>query len=984
MNSTNQAPEFKFLGNFVIETEAIDYNWANLMSSGTVSHVLATADGGALISGTGRGVAYSENNFQTRLVALTPSGRLDSGFADQGVLRFTYPGSSSDVMLASHQDGQGRYVTLGHVYLASEGPVSWDSPSSGWTLALSRILPDGSFDPSFGVNGQVLLGRSALGVDYFLHTELSNLPGGKMLVLSTVANMQGNQAVDFRAALLRLNSDGSLDTAFNDKGYREFAETAGMARSMAVSADGSVTVTTEKKVGQVFLGPLSVRVQDFKVDAAGLLVGQSESAEISVPRNGGRAAIRDVLVEESGQRLIVADHGSVWFARRLNADGSIDTGFNGGRDLLLPIADDVSNILADQVVKTPDGGYLIEGRISRSPSGYWFDPYAHFLLKITASGQLDLSFGQQGMVESGTHQKLSKLEVLPNGDILWGGTADVYWLRFGSDRQDAFSVTRLSADGQLDLGFGGELGLTPRTMVWEQSTEFQQLSPFAAVVDPDLSRFGPDGQLSYGGYRLQILRNSGADPADVFTGLRALVFSEDGAATLDGRSVGRLLSKVGTFALELNDNVNPAVLNRILSHIGYRYDSMVVPSDAPVVRAVDPGSLSGRLSDYRLLQLQWQLHEPPASQVEASVVGTAVTGLLLVTQNDPTLGTIAIEGKAQVGSALRVVADLTDPEGPVKLRNFGWYADGEWIWGQGNGTDTLLLSPKELGKQISVQVQSFDPEGGGNNFSATTPGPVTQAEDLPLAQLPIVGTSDAETIEGTAGADLIEGRDGDDTILAAGGDDVLEGGAGNDSLDGGEGQDTAVYAVAAGGYTVTLTADGYRVSAKFSGEGSDTLRQIENLQFAGVSAPAAQFLTSPSKSPEFWNDASQAPKDINVGAAVDLRDAIAILKLIVGLNVNANGAPLSPYQLIAADFDQDGRVDLSDAIGVLKRVVGLNAPAPAWKYYDDQKLGLGFDVAKSLEHALWSTPAEMAIASASEVKIVGVLAGDVDGSWLAA
>ena len=984
MNSTNRAPEFKFLGNLVIETEAIDYNWANLMSSGNVSHVLATTGGGALLSGTGRGVAYSENSHQTRLVALTPSGRLDTEFADQGVLRFNYPGSAMDVMQASYQDDLGRYVTLGHVYLASKGPVAWDSPPPGWALALSRILTDGSFDPSFGIDGHVLLGRAQLGADIFQPTDLRILPGGKMLVLATVANLQGDKGVDYRAALLRINADGSLDTSFNGSGYRDWSASYGMARSMAVSADGSVTVTVEKAGRQAFLGPLDLLLHDFKVDAAGLQLGSAQTTEINAPRNGGSAAVRDFVVEESGQRLIVADHGSVWFARRLNADASVDTSFNGGKDLLLPLADDVSNILADQVLSTPDGGYLIEGRITRSPDGYWFKPYSHFLLKITASGQLDLSFGQQGMVESGTHQKLSKLTVLPDGDILWGGTADVYWLRLDSDRQSAFSVTRLSADGHVDLGYGGDLGLTPRTMVWEQSAEFQQLSPFAAVVDPDLSRVGSDGQLSYGGYRLQILRNSGADPADVFTGLRGLVFGDDGQATLDGLPVGRLVSKVGTFALELNDQVNPSTLNRILSHIGYRYDSMVVPSDAPVVKAVDPGSLSGFLSNYRLLQLQWQLHEPPGSQGAASAVGTAVTGLLLATQNDPTLGTIAIEGAVQVGSKLTVVADLTDPEGPVTLKNFGWYADGEWIWGQGNGTDTLLLSDQQLGKRISVQVQSSDPEGGGNNFTAITAGPVTQAEDLTPVQLPIVGSNDPEKIEGTAGSDAIEGRGGDDTILAAGGDDVLEGGQGNDSLDGGDGQDTAVYALAAGGYRVSLTADGYRVSAKFSDEGIDTLRQIENLQFAGVSAPAAQFLETPSKSPEFWSDANKVPKDQNLGAAIDLRDAIAILKLIVGLNVNASGVPLSPYQLIAADFDQDGAVDLSDAIGVLKMVVGLSAPVPAWRYYDDQKLGLGFDGAKSLDHALWSGPAEMAASATSEIKIVGVLAGDVDGSWLAA
>jgi hypothetical protein len=50
--------------------------------------------------------------------------------------------------------------------------------------------------------------------------------------------------------------------------------------------------------------------------------------------------------------------------------------------------------------------------------------------------------------------------------------------------------------------------------------------------------------------------------------------------------------------------------------------------------------------------------------------------------------------------------------------------------------------------------------------------------------------------------------------------------------------------------------------------------------------------------------------------------------MIVGLNVNSNNTPVTPYQSIAADFDQNGEVGLTDAIGVLKMVVGLAAPTP--------------------------------------------------------
>ena len=141
----------------------------------------------------------------------------------------------------------------------------------------------------------------------------------------------------------------------------------------------------------------------------------------------------------------------------------------------------------------------------------------------------------------------------------------------------------------------------------------------------------------------------------------------------------------------------------------------------------------------------------------------------------------------------------------------------------------------------------------------------------------------------------------------------------------------------------------------------------------------------------FWKDPAKSPAETNKNAAVNLSDAIAILKMIVGLSVNSNNAPLSPYQSIAADFDQSGDVGLTDAIGVLKMVVGLAAPAPTWKYCEAQKAPASLTAAEVLAPKAWSSAVVIAGASQSftpdtalpnPVTVVGVLTGDVDGSWV--
>ena len=108
--------------------------------------------------------------------------------------------------------------------------------------------------------------------------------------------------------------------------------------------------------------------------------------------------------------------------------------------------------------------------------------------------------------------------------------------------------------------------------------------------------------------------------------------------------------------------------------------------------------------------------------------------------------------------------------------------------------------------------------------------------------------------------------------------------------------------------------------------------------------------------------------------AVDLTDAIAILKMIVGLDVNTGGAALTAYQAYAADVDGNGRVELSDAISVLKRIVGLETATANWMFFNGTPT-----VADKLNPGLPAT-VSAAVSSTSEVSMKAVLRGDVVSS----
>ena len=117
-------------------------------------------------------------------------------------------------------------------------------------------------------------------------------------------------------------------------------------------------------------------------------------------------------------------------------------------------------------------------------------------------------------------------------------------------------------------------------------------------------------------------------------------------------------------------------------------------------------------------------------------------------------------------------------------------------------------------------------------------------------------------------------------------------------------------------------------------------------------------------------------------AAVNLQDAVAILKMIANQPVNAPGRSLSPYQALAADFDGNGSVSLADALGVLRHTVGLAAAAaPRWAFVDEADPGM--PARATATPGL--VPATLAGVTPVDghVGLVGVLRGDVDGSWQA-
>ncbi len=366
-------------------------------------------------------------------------------------------------------------------------------------------------------------------------------------------------------------------------------------------------------------------------------------------------------------------------------------------------------------------------------------------------------------------------------------------------------------------------------------------------------------------------------------------------------------------------------------------------------------------------------------------IRSSVSLPILLSANVENLTLTGSAGIYGIGNGLGNV--ITGNAGNNMLMGLG---GNDTLMGEG-GADTAYYLNDTAGVRVNL-AQGAAQDGFGN-------------ADVLVGIENVTGSTFDDTLTGDGGANYLRGY---------GGNDILSGGGGNDTLDGGDGTDEATYAGAQSAYTVTKTTTGFTVAGA---EGTDTLMNIERLVFAdatqtltktvdvlayswkahtllegvaisdgthsaSTNASGAASLTdiSAANLSLTATRAIPAAEAAATSGAVNLQDAIAILKMIVGLDVNGNGKPLSPYQALAADFDGNGTVDLTDSIGVLKHVVGLTSPEPTWHFVNERDTSVPGKANLNPGVPLTTANADLGGGNPVHMGLVGYVSGDVDGS----
>lgn len=355
------------------------------------------------------------------------SGVLDPDFGGDGIVTTDFGGFESGHNALLQPDGK----------IVAAGVANFGENNA---LAMSRYNPDGSLDKDFNGSGRVVIYFSS---DSFHDSGVSLQSDGKIVVAGYVTSESDS---DF--ALMRFNSDGTLDTSFDEDGRTtvEFDVRNSYATSVMVQPDGNILAAgyvqgdTDIDFALVRLNPDGSLDTTFDDDG-------KVATDFSGVDDYGMA-----IVQQADDRIIMVGYAIFnttsleFLVARYNIDGSLDTNFDGDGWSTTDFGDfEATSAYANAVALQSDGKIVLVG--------YFRDGFQNdiALARFNPDGILDTTFDVDGMLTTdfnGQNNQANSVAVQSNGKIIVAG----YTTSELTDNN--IIVARYLPDGSLDLSFG--------------------------------------------------------------------------------------------------------------------------------------------------------------------------------------------------------------------------------------------------------------------------------------------------------------------------------------------------------------------------------------------------------------------------------------------------------------------------------------------------------------------------------------------------
>jgi uncharacterized delta-60 repeat protein len=361
---------------------------------------------GTIYQGPGNGDDFG-------LCRLNADGSLDTSFATNGIQLDT------DI-----PDGQGHAIVLqpdGKIIA-----VGSSSPFGGaQRIAIARYNTDGSLDTTFSEDGKRLISLS----NSITARSVKLQDDGKIIISGT-----RRSSSNYKILLLRLNADGSSDTSFNGNGIIEIdviSPVREYAEKLLIQPDGKYIIggiiddpNEDYNDKDIFLLRLNTDgTLDTTFNTDGKLVLDIYNADY----------FGDIALQSDGSIILSGssdlEYDSSIDARvmltKIDTNGNIDTSFatNG---LFLESIIDTSDALSEytnNLLIAPDDAIYIGGEYGTTFS---FSSRKGYVARFNADGSRDMSFSDNGVVLlQSTINIVNSIKFDNNQKLIIGGT-DTY------------------------------------------------------------------------------------------------------------------------------------------------------------------------------------------------------------------------------------------------------------------------------------------------------------------------------------------------------------------------------------------------------------------------------------------------------------------------------------------------------------------------------------------------------------------------------
>ncbi|MGB7209104.1 MAG: hypothetical protein WBD27_10630 [Pyrinomonadaceae bacterium] len=397
----------KAFASFTTSTER--FNSVAIQSNGKI-----VAAGYAYITGTARD--FSAARFNT-------NGSLDTTFSGDGKVTTPISTASNDEANAVKIQTDGKIVLAG-------------SATSQNSFGLVRYNTNGTLDSTFDTDGKL---NTNFTTDLDAARDLVIQSDGKLVAVGFATD--GKRKV----AAARYNSNGSLDPAYGTNG-KVISYGDGEAVSAKLMSNGTVVAA----IWADYDGNRDMAYASFQTNGYG---GSNNDTPVSISNTHASALQPD-------GKTVLAGTFDYWNFRkctlmRLNADGSLDTSFNGdGRVATNFTGFSSTPCTAYEVKVQADGKIVMAGSLG---------DYG-FLARFNSNGSLDTSFNGTGYTQIYTGYRLFRIAIDATGNIY----------AISSSSTEPTNLFRFLPSGALDPSYDGDgILVVPGSFQYLRSLELQ-------------------------------------------------------------------------------------------------------------------------------------------------------------------------------------------------------------------------------------------------------------------------------------------------------------------------------------------------------------------------------------------------------------------------------------------------------------------------------------------------------------------------------